>query len=156
MYLLLHIIQCVFKIWERIEMFVAGIEPVHTEKLWYLVECSNDWAILSCFIFFSILKDLRTMQKYGGKIYQWCLKQRKWKHGLWNISFHNFILKMISDGYLGRPCSDFLSKCIKHLNLDEKIFSAAQVCTNGTRAIFNTIALTKHNRKNGQFRCFDR
>ena len=63
---------------------------------------------------------------------------------------------MISDGYLGRPCSDFLSKCIKHLNLDEKIFSAAQVCTNGTRAIFNTIALTKHNRKNGQFRCFDR
>ena len=33
---------------------------------------------------------------------------------------------MISDGYLGRPCSDFLSKCIKHLNLDEKIFLAAQ------------------------------
>ena len=64
--------------------------------------------------------------------------------------------KIISDGYLGRPCSDFHSKCIKHLNLDEKIFSAAQVCTNGTRAIFSTTALTKHNRKNGQFRCFDR
>ena len=85
---LVHNSKSVQNIKERNIMSETGFEPVQEEKSHFLVRHSNDWAILSCFIFFSILKDLTTMQKYGGKIYQWCLKQRKWKHGLWNISFH--------------------------------------------------------------------
>ena len=85
---LVHNSKSVQNIKERNIMSETGFKPVQEEKAHFLVRHSNDWAILSCFIFFSILKDLRTMQKYGGKIYQWCLKQRKWNHGLWNVSFH--------------------------------------------------------------------
>ena len=66
---LAHNSMCVQNIKTRIELFAAGIEPVHKEKLCYLVKRSNDWAILTFFVYTSILAYLRAIQKNGGKIY---------------------------------------------------------------------------------------
>ena len=64
------------------------------------------------------------------------LKGKERKYGK---VFKRFIfLKSVSDGHLGRPCSDFFKICSSHPKIHKIIFLAAQICTNGTKALLNT------------------
>ena len=64
----------------------------------------------------------------------WKGKERKY-----GKVFKRFIfLKSVSDGHLGRPCSDFFKICSSHSKVHKIIFPAAYICLNGTKALWNT------------------
>ena len=64
------------------------------------------------------------------------LKGKERKYGK---LFKRFIfLKSVSDGHLGRPCSDFFKICLSHSKVHKVIFPAAYICLNWTKTLLNT------------------
>ena len=54
------------------------------------------------------------------------------------LSIDSFLKKSVSNGHLGRPCSDFFKICSSYSKVHKVIFPAAYSCLNGIKTLLNT------------------
>ena len=135
---LVHNSTSVWNIKERNNAQAAGFEPELEEYMKFIVWSSNDWAISSCYCksrFFNI----RKKRKKTSILFKIMSKGKKSEKAYEKWFFKRIIfLKSVSDGNLGRPCSDFFKICSSHSKVHKIIFPAAYICLNGTKALLNT------------------